>query len=219
MTTPPWSLHALLEASLGALDARARAIDLEQAVHGIDALEELELQPILAAGLATGGFGVHREQRYPGRRGRRRRSEGERCDLVLTPDGRPLAAPDVEPTLFDPADAVPLEEAFWLEVKLVRQFLPGRPNRGYAASLVAPGLADVRKLAADPRILHAGLLLIVFGADAGVIEHDLDVWLERAIGEGLPVGLPVRRTTAITDRLGHAALGLALCPVGRRSPA
>ena len=40
------------------------------------------------------GLGVHREQRYPADRARRRESEGERCDFVLTPDGRPLAAPD-----------------------------------------------------------------------------------------------------------------------------
>lgn len=65
----------------------------EQWHRGVDALDECDLHPILAAAFAAAGMGVLREQRYPaewkGKRGRRRPLPDDpdrlRCDLVLTP--------------------------------------------------------------------------------------------------------------------------------------
>src|SRR5262245_61923754 len=103
--------------------------DAEQAVYGLDCLDEVAIHPAIEHSLKNAGFGVHREQRYPADRRKRSRSEGERCDFVLTPDGRPLAQPDAAGTLFDPSDALDLSDAFWLEVKVVNQFTSEGPNR------------------------------------------------------------------------------------------
>src|SRR5687768_13172432 len=40
-------------------------LEREQAVYGLDALDELALHPVLAEALRRSGHGVHREVRYP----------------------------------------------------------------------------------------------------------------------------------------------------------
>jgi hypothetical protein len=81
-----------------ALEESRRA--LEQAVYGVDALEEVELHPIIERGIAEAGFGVLREQRYPSEWKRKRARRGAfaddaqrmRCDIVVTPKpGQKLA--------------------------------------------------------------------------------------------------------------------------------
>jgi hypothetical protein len=188
-------------------------LDLEQSVTGLDALDELALHAILADSLAEAGYGVHREQRYPADRGRRRESEGERCDLVLTPDGRPLREPDAKATLFDRLDAVEPDEAFWLEVKLVSQFTEEGPNRNYASQLLSTVRRDVMKLSKDPDILRAGILIVLFVRDAIVAEHDLGVWQDRCLQRGLPIGAPSVRTLPMIDRLGNGVCAIAIYPV------
>ncbi|MHC4109402.1 MAG: hypothetical protein ACYS0D_15365 [Planctomycetota bacterium] len=197
-----------------ALATEARRLDAEQAVRGLDALDELLLHPILARGLES-HFGVFSEERYPADRTKRDQSEGERCDLVLTPDGRDLAQPDRAPTLFDAPDPVGLDEAYWLEVKTVCQFALEGPNAGYASALMAAVREDVAKLAHDPGIRHAGLLVIIFAADEQVAAHDLDVAMHRALDRGLPLGAPYRRSFDITDRHGNRTCMAALIPVNR----
>lgn len=75
------------------LEAREHALREEQAVYGLDALQELELHAIIADGLArTSGFGVLREQTYPHEWTRKRatldalpiRRDRMRADIVLT---------------------------------------------------------------------------------------------------------------------------------------
>ncbi len=207
------SPQPIIDAVEGALRAEAERLDLEQAVRGIDGLDELTLHPILGRALREAGFGVAAEQRYPARQRRRRASEGERCDLVLTPEGRALAVYKREPTLFEPADAVPSTEAFWLEVKVVNQFTAEGPNGSYSSDLLSGVRADVTKLSGDPGIARAGLLLVLFCSDATVARHDLALWLERCVELGLPVGSPAVASFGIADRLGNGCCAIAVYPI------
>ncbi len=208
-----WSVADIADAVEAGLVGEAERLDAEHAVSGLDALEEVDLHPLLAASLTRAGYGVHREQRYPAHRKRSKRSEGERCDFVLTPNGRALASPGQAPTLFDPPDAVALEDAFWLEVKVVAQFTGEGPNHNYTSQFLAPAQKDIRKLFKDPHAHHAGLLIVLFSQDERVAEHDLAAWLSRGLAHDLPVESPSLREFAITDRLGNALCALALYPI------
>lgn len=140
----------LAERMVAALAAREAVLRDEQAVYGLDALDEVGLHPVLASGLddeQAGGFGgVFREWPYPwvgsgdGEIGEAvpKQSERERCDLVLTPsadlppadgvvEARELAR--ASGTLFEsvaatmPGAAVAAgDETVWLEVKAVGQY-------------------------------------------------------------------------------------------------
>ena len=210
------SIADIADAIETGLRARCAQIDLEQAVYGLDALDELALHPVIADALRSwegGGFGVQREQRYPGDRMRRRFSEGERCDFVLTPDGRELVKEDARGTLFDSPDALGLDEAFWLEAKIVSQFTIDGPNHNYSSQLLSTVRSDIVKLAKDPGILQAGLLIVLFVRDEAVVNNDLDIWQNRCIARNLPTGAPARRTFPITDRHGNACCAVAVYPV------
>jgi hypothetical protein len=210
-----WSIAEIADAIESALADAARRNDREQSVRGLDALDELSVHPLLAGGLSAAGYGVFGEQHYPTVGRRQRDSEGERCDLVLTPGGRDLNDPSREPTLFDPPGAVALDEAFWLEVKVVCQFTPEGPNQRYASQLLSTVREDVTKLSRNRGIRHSALLIILFAEDRSTAEHDLAAWLDRCLGRGLPVGSPSLRTLRITDRLGNGVCTVALYPVAR----
>jgi hypothetical protein len=205
-----WSLPDIADALEAGLRAETARLDVEQAVTGLDGREELELHPMLAAALTGAGFGVHREQRYPADRGKRSESEGERCDLVLTPDGRGLAKPEAEETLFEDLEEVPLDEAFWLEVKVVAQYQLEGPNQTYSSQLLSTVREDVTKLAKDRGILHAGLLIVLFVQHKEIAEHDLGVWQDECLKRTLPITAPYVRGVPITDRLGNTHCALAL---------
>ncbi len=194
----------LADAAEVALQQRAAQDDLEHAVYGFDTLDELGLHPVLAQGFEAAGWGVWREQRYPGHRHKRSKASGWRCDFALTPQGRALREPDVASTLFDPADAVDLQEAYWLEVKLVAQFETQGPFRRYSAELLAPVTKDVKKLWSDDQLRFGGLMLVLFTQSREVAEHDLKAWYERCLSKGLPVYPPATRGFPITDRIGNA---------------
>ena len=213
---PSWSWDALADALADGLTRAAAAIELEQAVRGLDACLELELHPVLQGALREAGYGVHAEQRFPRDRGKRRRSEGARCDIVLTPEGLPLASEEPQLGLFAPTRTVPLTDAMWIEVKAVAQFRELAPNRAYAQALQRPVWKDVEKLAGDPQIAHALVLLVIFTADAEVADHDLGVWESRARGRGLPLWPRVQRSLKIGDRIGNRLCTLALFPIERR---
>jgi hypothetical protein len=219
-----WRDDELLELAARALGEHAASLDAEQSVRGIDALDEVDLHPILARGFSGAGLGVLREVPYSGPRGARpRTAERERCDLVLLPHGAtrlrdPVAtlreADALRGTLFEglsvPANAAeaPPEDACWIEVKTVGQFecvegVPG-PNRSYASGLVRGMTTDLRKLARDPRITMGALLLVLFTADKAVGEHDLHLALHKAIDANAPVRTVRRASFAITERIGNA---------------
>ncbi|MCG8618514.1 MAG: hypothetical protein MI802_20030 [Desulfobacterales bacterium] len=210
-----WNAAHLVESVTAALRRQADEDNLEQAVYSIDTRDELELHPLIQDALRDAGYGVHPEQRYPADRTRRRKSEGKRCDIVLTPDDRALMEPDVETTLFAPPDAVVLEAAFWLEIKTVSQFTTEGPFARYAAEMLSPVSQDIKKMASDPLIYHAGLMLILFTADQRTAEHDLAAWESRTLKRGYPVAPPITRGFDTTDRLGNARCTVALFPVRR----
>ncbi len=211
-----WSVAELADALAAGLRRQAEQFDREQAVRGLDSLDELSLHPLLQQALRAAEYGVYAEQRYPGERGKRKLSEGERCDLVLTPDGRVLEAPEAQGTLFAAPSPVPLDEAFWLEVKTVAQWTEEGPNARYTSELLEPVRRDVRKLARDPGITHAGVLLLLFTSDRQGAEHDLTIWQDRCLERQLPISAPSIRHVPITDRLGNCEATLALYPVQRR---
>lgn len=164
-----------------------------------------------------------------------------RCDLVLTPTpglrlGDPLATVKsartrrqqaagtlftaveaAEPPPSPPADACPPEDAFWLEVKLIGQFTYSAgiagPNASYSAELLRGPAADIRKLSSDGRILHAAALILLFTHDLPTAEHDLAQAMHRCLDRNLPIGSPIRRSLAITDRIGNQFLTACLVPV------
>lgn len=208
-----WSVADIADGIADGLARYARQLDDEHAVYGMDALDEVSLHPILADALVTAGYGVHREQRYPADRRKRKESEGERCDLVLTPDGRVLRVSEAKATLFEPADAVETDDAFWLEIKTVSQFTTEGASASYTGQLMAPIRRDVTKLSKDTGILHAGLLIVLFVRDELVAEHDLEIWQDRCLQRTLPIAAPCRRSIPIADRHGNGLCYVALYPV------
>lgn len=214
-TCAKWSIARLADAIEAGLLQESARLEAEQAIYGLDSLDELSLQPAIARSLEQAGYGVHREQRYPAYRQRRKASEGDRADFVLTPDARPLARPEQPPTLFDPPDAVALADAFWMELKLVAQFTTKGPNRDYSSQWLGPVVEDVVKLAREPAIRHAGLLIVLFVQDARIAAHDFAAWQARCIERRLPLGRPALRSVPISDRLGNSLCRLALYSVRR----
>ncbi len=208
-----WSLAEIADVLSEGIAQHAAQLDVEHAVRGLDALDEVALHPILADILRRAGYGVQREVRYPAARLHRKESEGQRCDLVLTPDSRQLVEPDSKATLFEPADAVALEDAFWLEVKVVSQFNEEGANYQYTSQLLSPVRRDVSKLSREYDILHAGILLILFVSDEEVATNDLGIWQDRCLKRGVPIGSPYQRFIPINDRLGHKLCALTLYPV------
>jgi len=202
-----WDLEIVAECCAGALREESRRLTLEQSPTGIDALDELAIHPILAKGLEAAGFGVLREQRYPSFAAYRRHSEGDRCDLVVTPTpDQYLKDPLLEGTLF-PDDGIEPIDALWLEVKCVHQFaiLNGvaRNDTGYSTLLSGPVMRDVMKLSREDGIAWACLLLILFTVDKATAAHDLAKWYEQCIEKGLPIAAPIVRSNALPDHLGN----------------
>lgn len=211
-----WCWEEVAEAIAEGLRRASEDVELEQAVRGLDARAELELHPLLHAGLRARGYGVTAEVRFPRERGKRRRTEGSRCDMVVTPGGSPLADAAAQQELFAPREAVAAADAAWIEVKVVAQHREGGPHRGYAQALQHPVWGDVEKLAGDPEIREAAVLLVLFTADAEVAAHDLGVWAARASLRGLDLLPRIERTIEIGDRLGNRACTVALFPLLRR---
>lgn len=218
-----WNLALVADAAAGALEKEAERLDAEQSPRGLDAPAELGLHPVIARGLERAGFGVHREVRYPAGAEARKRSAGDRCDLVLTPSpAHALEDPEGAFTLYA-GSGFPPSEALWIEVKTVRQFALVKgiasENPGYAARLWGPAMKDLDKLASDDRLGPAASLLVLFAAGEEVARHDLGVWahraLDRALLRGARIEPPRLRGFPITDRLGNAWCALALTAVRR----
>ena len=204
-----WSLAEIAETLADGLAQHAAEDRQAQSVRGLDSLSELQLHAIMDSILRK-AFGVHREQRYPVARDRRRRSEGERCDFVLTPLDRPLVEEAAVATLFEPPAATEPSQALWLEVKVVAQFTEEGPNGSYASALQHPVRRDIIKLAREEQIRHAAVALVLFTRDVLTASHDLQLWQHRCEEHGLPVNAPYRREVEIQDRLGNTCCTIAL---------
>jgi hypothetical protein len=213
-----WPFSEVVDAACDGLAQLADQLDLEQSPRGVDALDEVRLHPALADGLTRRGFGCHREQRYPFDRARRKKSEGKRCDLVVTPDGLPLDAADPrQPSLFPGTDEVaggcPLGGALWIEVKTVAQFGEAGPNAGWTRALTRPAWQDVEKLARDRDLRLRAMLLILFTKDSETAVHDLSVWADLGRARGFALGDPVLRGQPVADRFGNQRMTTALFPI------
>ncbi len=100
-------------------------------------------------------------------------------------------------------------------MKLAAQFTPSGPARDYSGRLLGSAAEDVAKMAADPGIRDAGVLLLLHTAGREVARHDLLAWRIRCLERDLPVFAPAVQEIPIGDRLGNTLATLALFPVGR----
>lgn len=224
-----WDEPRLLGLIADGLRRRDESLHAEHAVKGIDALDETSMHPLIADSLAAGGFGVCREFPFPGPQGRRRlRRERERCDFVLTPNRDTLPLDPMTSLIDREEQAATLfaqtpppsrsgldpEQCYFLELKIVGQFVyidgvPG-PNRVYASQLTRSILKDLRKLAADDRIVRGAVLLVLFTADEVVAEHDLPIALHRVLDKQGTFRSPFIARFPIDDRIGNACCTVAL---------
>jgi hypothetical protein len=205
-----WSVPELADVITRGLRRCAQADDAAQNVYGFDCFDELRLHPLIVESLLADGYGVWREQRYPGHWHKKAKSHGLRCDLVITPDGLPLRDPEIIDTIFNTQPATDAEAAYWLEVKTVAQFESEGPFRRYSAELLSTVTKDVKKVWGDGVIKHGGLLLVLFTHTKEVADHDLAAWHKRCIDKGYPVGPPSVRGFPLTDRVGNAWCAVAL---------
>jgi hypothetical protein len=210
-----WDFATLAD-QLGQVIGQAEAdLRLEQAVYGLDAKTEVQLQQLLAAGL-TNHYEVAREVHYPSTVGRKL-SHRQRCDLVLTPKDRPLKLDSAPVTLFDPPNLAKPEEALWLEVKIAYQFREGgRRHGGYGAQWRGAVVDDLRKMEADPRIHEAGLCLLVFNQSREILDKDIELFESILAQKEVLAGFRKVRTIDILDRIGHQVCTVALWPTIQR---
>ncbi len=217
LTRTAWDLRAVVEALADGVRTESNRLDQEQAVRGVDALDEVALHALLRDGLTDAGFGVCTEQRFPTGAVRRRRSEGERCDLVVTRSpGARLLDPLLAGTLFAD-DGIGPAHALWIEVKLAAQFAiidgVARPNPRYSAQLLTAVQADIRKLHREPGITDAAVCVVCFTEHRETAEHDLTACAHRCLDKRLPIGAPHIKTLPITERIGSAWCAIGLFPV------
>ena len=192
-------------------------LKLEQAVYGLDAMKETAVQDLLGRAINDDGFATAaREVHYPSDLGKKRPSR-RRCDLVLTPPGRPLLQAD-EANLFTPTDACPAEQALWLELKLAHQFAEGGRNHGgYGQQWRQATVKDLQKMETETRVREAALMLLVFTAGADIAAKDLELFEDVLAMKQVLAGFRQTRQIEIVERNGHTHLTIALWPTVQRT--
>jgi hypothetical protein len=211
-----WDFSTLADHLAEALATTEAELRLEQAVYGLDARDERELQGLLAGRLAK-YYEVSREVHYPSSAGRSK-SHRPRCDLVLSPKGRPLRLDTVPAGLFDPPDMCEPGEALWLELKVAYQFREGGAmHGGYGAQWRQAVVDDLRKMEAEQPIREAGLVLIVFNESADILQKDLELFEDVLARKEVLAGFRQVRSVGILDRIGHRLCTAAVWPTIRRS--
>jgi hypothetical protein len=218
-----WHFSKLADDLQDVLQGAEAELRLEQAVYGLDARDERQLQSLLAERLAA-RYSVFREVHYPSTRGRKL-THRPRCDLLLTPRGTVLK-PDVmpEPTLFDLAGVGSVEtkycqpgDALWLEVKVAYQFREGGVRHGgYGAQWRQKVVEDLRKMEADLLIREAGLVLIVFNESQHILNKDLELFEDVLALKEVLAGFRQVRSVPILDRIGHHLCTAAVWPTIQR---
>ncbi|HEX8521475.1 MAG TPA: hypothetical protein VF669_04405 [Tepidisphaeraceae bacterium] len=210
-----WDFSTLADHLAEAVLNAEADLRLEQAVYGLDSREELALHTTLADGL-TRHYEVAREVHYPSSKGNKL-SHRQRCDLVLTPKGRPLKLDSALPSLFDPANLCSPAEALWLEVKCAYQFRQlNVRHTGYGAQWRTNVVADLRKMEAEPLIHEAGLLLVVFNESQEILAKDLENFESVLAQKEVLAGFRHVRSIPILDRMGHQLCTIALWPTLQR---
>ncbi len=210
-----YDFHELADHLGGVIVAAEAELRLEQAVYGLDARDEKQIQTLLAAGLRE-HYEVAREVHYPSSSGRKL-THRQRCDLVLSPKGRPLKL-DVEPPgLFDMPTLCMPQEGLWLEVKIAYQFREGgQRHGGYGTQWRDAVVEDLRKMEGEALIREAGLVLVVFNESQTVLEKDLELFEAVLMRKEVLAGFRHVRSTGILDRIGHTVCTAAVWPTIQR---
>jgi hypothetical protein len=210
-----WDFATLADQLAAVIGQAEGELRLEQAVYGLDAKTELQLQELLAGGLAR-HYEVAREVHYPSTHGKKL-SHRQRCDLVLTPKGRPLKIDSAPVTLFDAPDLAGPEQGLWLEVKVAYQFREGGLRHGgYGAQWRNAVVDDLRKMEADPLIHEAGLCLVVFNQSREILEKDVELFENILAQKEVLAGFRKVRSIEILDRISHQVCTVALWPTIQR---
>lgn len=210
-----WDFSTLADHLAEVVTKTENDLRLEQAVYGLDAKEELAIHALLAEGL-TRHYEVAREVHYPSSRGNKL-THRQRCDLVLTPKGRPLKLDSAEATLFDPANLASPAEGLWLEVKVAYQFREGGVRHmGYGPQWRTNVVNDLLKMEAEPLIHEAGLLLVVFNESKEILEKDLELFESVLAQKEVLAGFRKVRSVEIWERMGHRLCTVALWPTIQR---
>jgi hypothetical protein len=210
-----WDFSTLAD-HLGAVLQQAEdALRLEQAVYGLDAKDERAIQALLGEGLAR-YYEAAREVHYPSSWGRKL-THRQRCDIVLSPKGRPLRLDHTPPSLFDSPNQSTAADALWLEVKVAAQWREGGVRHGgYGQQWRGAVVDDLRKMEADELIREAGLVLIVFNESREVLDKDLDLFETVLAQKEVLAGFRHVRSVEILERMGHRLCTAALWPTLQR---
>ena len=217
-----WDFSTVADGLGEALRAAEAELRLEQAVYGLDVKDERELQGLLAGRLGA-WWEVAREVHYPSSAGKKL-SHRARCDIVLTPKGRPLEPAKLpEQNLFTLASGeaelryCPPGEALWLEVKIAYQFREGGVrHKAYGAQWRQQVVADLQKMEAEPLIHEAGLVLIVFNESGAILNKDLELFEDVLAMKEVLAGFRHVRSVPIVDRIGHQLCTAAVWPTIQR---
>lgn len=210
-----WDFSTVADRLAGVVETAEAELRLEQAVYGLDARDERAIQVMLAEGLAR-HYEVACEAHYPSSAGRKL-SHRQRCDLVLSPRGRPLKLDHAAPTLFDAPDPCPPGDALWLEVKVAYQFREGGARHGgYGSQWRTAVVDDLLKMEAEEKIREAGLLLVVFNESREVLDKDLEIFETVLAQREVLAGFRHVRSVPIVERIGHRLCTLALWPTLQR---
>jgi len=230
-----WSLslpNRLIHEHLAAHDA---LLTNEQAVRGLDSLREIDMHPLIAQSFTSSPTPAIREICFPStERESPGRNARERVDLVLLPEGKKSLYDPVDAhkqllsatgTLFETvaerpkikSDECDPSDALWIEIKVIPQirYVDGVPiaNAKYAHEILAGPSEDVVKLAADPLIRHAAILIVLFNEEQEAGPHDLAMGMREMIDRDLPVGMPDIEQFPILDRCGNVWCTLGMVPV------
>jgi hypothetical protein len=213
-----WDHSTVADHLVAVIAAAEQDLRLEQAVYGLDTRDEKQIQALLAGRLVD-WYEVAREVHYPSTAGRRL-THRQRCDLVLTPKGRPLRLDNKQPTLFDPPNQASADEGLWLEVKTAFQFKEGGVrHRSYGPQWRQAVVEDLRKMEVEPLIEQAGLLLVVFNESEEVLQKDLELFEDVLARKEVLAGFRQVRSVPITERIGHRLCTVALWPTVQRGAA
>jgi hypothetical protein len=197
-----WDFVNLVDALAGHLADAEKALQDEQAVYGLDSLDELQLHERLAGGL-VGKYAVAREVHYPSTFGKKL-THRKRCDLVLAPLGRPLRLDTRPPDLFDPPQMTEPAEALWLEIKCAYQYREGgRRHGGYGAQWRNGVVRDLEKMESEEGIHHAALAMVVFTSSREIFDKDVEQLEDVLAIKGVLAGFRQARSVPIWERMGH----------------
>jgi hypothetical protein len=210
-----WDFSTVADRFETAIATAESELRLEQAVYGLDRLDERRIQALLAERM-TAWYEVAREVHYPSTVGRKL-THRARCDLVLSPKGCPLKLDSVLPTLFDPAKTCQPADALWLEVKVACQFREGGVRHmGYGSQWRQAVVDDLRKMEAEAMVRDAGLVLVVFNESQRVLDKDLELFEDVLARKEVLAGFRQVRSVPILDRIGHNLCTVAVWPTVQR---